>query len=351
MAASTRRQPGYGSQPPARRRPDQEPVALAIDERRARCLRHCRSARATCLSSYGHGDRDVVGPIVNWLDKSAGLKLWHDARSGSAARRTTDLLSRGIESARGAFFFLSPSWTASTWCKDEHEVALIQRRGNDEFLVLAGQIADVDLPVWLRVSQVLDLRRFDLLAAATLLRSLSPNPPQRLDNDQDVYYSGPWRNRSDVATSALRILQQTGWRLVTDSPDNPSFTDSMERITAAIRSSQGLVAILPLRSGAEPHCTSRWILDEARIAQQLGKPYLLLAEPGVAAPEDLVVGAHQGTAVLLSSRDGDSQLRSAVEAFDDVLAHTPLSRAGTYSFLAASLLGSRTERDALINLL
>jgi hypothetical protein len=301
--------------------------------------------------SYGHADRDVVGPIVDWLGRSAGLKLWHDSRSGSAAQRTTDLLSRGIESARGAFFFLSPSWAASTWCKDEHEVALIQRRSNDEFLVLAGQIADVELPVWLQASQVLDLRRFDLPVAAALLRSLSPGPPQRLDNDQDVYYSGPWRNRSDAATSALRILQRTGWRLLTDSQDNRSFNDSVKRITAAIGSSRGLVAILPLRSGTEPHCTSRWVLDETRIAQQLGKPYLLLAEAGVVAPDNLIAGAYQGRVVPLSDSDSDSQLSAAVEGFDDVLAHTPLSRAGAYSFFAASLLGNPADRDALISVI
>jgi hypothetical protein len=140
--------------------------------------------------SYGHADRAVVEPIVDWLDNSAGLELWHDASSGNAAARTTDLLSRGIESARGAFFFLSPDWAASTWCKDEHEVALVQRRTNDEFLVLAGQVADVEIPVRPQASQVLDLRKFDLPAAAALLRSLSPNRPQRLDNDQDVYYAG-----------------------------------------------------------------------------------------------------------------------------------------------------------------
>jgi hypothetical protein len=301
--------------------------------------------------SYGHADRAVVGSIVDWLARSAGLKLWHDAGSGSAAQRTTDLLSRGIESARGAFFFLSPSWVASTWCKDEHEVALIQRRSNDQFFVLAGRVADVDVPVWLQVSQVLDLRQFDLLKAAALLRSLSPNTPQRLDNDQDVYYAGPWRNRSDAATSALRLVHQTGWRLLTDAQDKRNYTDSAERITAAIRSSRGLVAILPFRSGSGPHCTSPWVLDEVRIARQLGRPYLLLAEPGVVAPDDLLGDAFQGQVIRLSESDGDNMMRGALEAFDDALAHLQVSRAGAYSFFAASLLGSPAERDALISVI
>jgi hypothetical protein len=52
--------------------------------------------------SYGHSDRSIVEPAVDWLDKSVGLELWYDATSGSTAQRTTDLLSRGIESARVA---------------------------------------------------------------------------------------------------------------------------------------------------------------------------------------------------------------------------------------------------------
>jgi TIR domain len=67
--------------------------------------------------SYGHADRTIVNPVIDWLRKAAGLRLWYDASSGSPAQRTTDLLSRGIESARGALFFISPNWGASTWCR------------------------------------------------------------------------------------------------------------------------------------------------------------------------------------------------------------------------------------------
>jgi hypothetical protein len=137
--------------------------------------------------SYGHDDRTTVKPIVDWLSKSAGLRLWHDVSSGNAAQRTTDLLSRGIESARGALFFISPNWGASTWCRDEHEVALTQRRGNNEFIVVAAQIAKVEIPRWFQASQVLDLQEFDVLSALALLRSLTPDPPLRVDNSQDIY--------------------------------------------------------------------------------------------------------------------------------------------------------------------
>ena len=298
---------------------------------------------------YGHADRTIVKPVVDWMSKSAGLKLWYDASSGSAAQRTTDLLSRAIESARGALFFISPNWGASTWCRDEHEVALTQRRSNDEFIVVAAQIAKVEIPMWFQTSQVLDLQQFDLLSASALLRSLTPNPPSRLDNDQDVYYSGPWSNQSSAAKKALRILREMGWRLVGDSPDNPQFVDSIQRISAIIQSSRGLVAVLPFRSGNESHHTSPWVLDEVRIAHGLDRPYVLMAEQGVVAPRELVAHAYEGRVLPLSDDGLGEQFRSTLQDFDDVLGHVPLSRARAYSFFATSLLGDATESDALVS--
>jgi TIR domain len=299
--------------------------------------------------SYGHADRAIVTPVVDWLSKSAGLRLWYDASSGSAAQRTTDLLSRGIESARGALFFISPNWGASTWCRDEHEVALTQRRSNDEFIVVAAQIAKVEVPTWFQTSQVLDLQQFDVASVSGLLRSLTPNPPLRFDNDQDVYYSGPWSNQSSGAKKAMRILHEMGWRFVGDSPDRPQFVDSIQRITAIIRSSRGLVAVLPFRSGSEPHHTSPWVLDEVRIAQGLGRPYVLMAEQGVVAPHELVARAYGGRVLPLSNDGLSEEFRSTLQDFDDTLGHVPLSNVGAYSFFATSLLGDATESDALVS--
>jgi TIR domain len=299
--------------------------------------------------SYGHADRAIVNPIADWLSKSAGLKLWYDASSGSAAQRTTDLLSRGIESARGALFFISPNWGASTWCKDEHEVALTERRANDEFIVLGARIANVEIPTWFQTSQVLDLQVFDILSAAALLRSLTPNPPLRLDNDQDVYYAGPWSNPSTYANQVLRILQGMGWRLVGDSQDHPKFLDSVQRITAIIQSSRGLVAILPFRPGNEPHHTSPWVIDEVQIAQEVDRPYMLMAEQGVVVPPELAAHAFEGRVLLVTADSLDEQVHSTLQAFDETLSHVPHSNAEAYSFFAASLLGDAAETDALVS--
>jgi hypothetical protein len=287
--------------------------------------------------SYSHADRVIVDPIFDWLRKSAGLKLWHDASSGGAAQRTTDLLSRGIESARGALFFISPSWGASTWCKDEYEVALTERRANDQFITIAARIAEVEIPTWFKTSEVLDLQEFDIPSAAALLRSLAPNPPLRLDNDQDIYYSGPWSNPSAHVNKVLRIMHEMGWRLVGDSQDHPKFVDSIQRITAIVQSSRGLVAILPFRPGNEPYRTSPWVIDEVQIAQRVARPYILMAEQGVVVPPELATQAFGGQVLPLAADGLDEQIRSALQAFDEMLSHAPHPNVGAYSFFCCIL--------------
>jgi hypothetical protein len=93
------------------------------------------------------------------------------------------------------------------------------------------------------------------------------------------------------------------------------------------------------------------VLEEVQIAQDLGQPYLLLAEPGVVAPDDLAAAAHGGSVLTLSGDRRDQELSSALQAFDDAISHARLSNAGTYSFLAASLLGDEAEMDALVSVL
>jgi hypothetical protein len=226
---------------------------------------------------------------------------------------------------------------------------LVQRRSNDEFIIVAAKVATAEIPTWFQTSQVIDLQQFDPSSASVLLRSLTPSPPVRFDNDQDVYYSGPWSNQSTVTKKVLRILHEMGWRLVGDSQDNPHFTDSMQRITSIIQSCRGLVAFLPFRSGNEPHHTSPWVLREVGIARGLDRPYVLIAEDGVVAPQELVAHAY-GSQVLLPSENGlDERGRSMLLEFDDILGHVPQSKAGAYSFLAASLLGDAADADALVS--
>lgn len=254
--------------------------------------------------SYGHPDKPVVDAIVRWLQHSAGLKIWQDDVDGDASRRTTTLLEKGIESSRGSLFILSSNWKASTWCEDEYNFALTERRDNDAFLVVAVRIDEVEIPPWFKLSNVLDFRQFDARSAAHLLRSLAANPPVRLDNEQDVYLAGPWRNMSTIAASAIDAMHKTGWRLIGDSPDHPYYKEARQRITAIINTSRGLVGVLLYDESRAPVFASPYILDEVRIARAHACPYLLFAEDGVQIPVDVAADAFGGSVIPLRNGGG-----------------------------------------------
>jgi hypothetical protein len=299
--------------------------------------------------SYSHQDRALVDPVVEWLGKSAGLKVWYDAASGDAAQRTTELLANAIQASRGSLFVLSSNWTSTTWCKDEHEFSLTERRAQDAFLVVAIQVSDMEIPPWFRVANVIDCRRFDEESAAAVLRSLVPNPPVRYDNDQDIYFAGPWSRPSESVKPVLSSLLGMGWRLVGDSPDNPSFKDSATRIRSIISTARGLVGLLAFDASHAPNNTSPYIIEEARIALGLGKPYLLLVEDKVVVPEDLAASAFAGGPIFIS-HDGDS-LQRVLFDFDEELGRRPHSDTRAYSFLATSLRDEEPQVNRLVDIL
>ena len=145
-------------------------------------------------------------------------------------------------------------------------------------------------------------------------------------------------------------MHEMGWRLVGDSQDHPKFTDSIQRITAIVQSARGLVAAsAPFRPGNEPYHTSPWVIDEVQIAQRVSRPYILMAEHGVVVPPELAAQAFEGQVLLLVADRLDEQIRSTLQAFDEMLNHSPHSNIGAYSFFAASLLGDSAETDALVS--
>jgi hypothetical protein len=261
------------------------------------------------------------------------------------------LLSDAIQSARGAVFFLSQSWQGSSWCRDEHELALNERRSSDAYLIVAVRIDDLEIPSWFTIANVLDFRQFNARSAADFLRSSVPNPPIRVDNDQDVYFAGPWSRPSTAAKSTVRSLHKMGWRLVGDSPNNPRFEDSVKRIASIISTSRGLVAVLPFDRAKPPDNTSPWIMEEVRIARNCGHPYLLLAENGVHIPPELVSGAFGSNVISLFSDGPDTSFQQALSDFDDELSQRPHCDARSYSFLATSLLNDQTDTDDLISVI
>ena len=300
--------------------------------------------------SYGHSDKDLVERIVGWLRRSAGLNVWCDATSGDASKRTTELLADAIGLSRGSLFVLSSNWRRSSWCRDEHEYSLTQKRENDAFLVIAIRIDDGEIPEWFKISNVVDFRTLNARSAADLLRSMVADAPSRYDNAHDVYFAGPWSHPTDTLQPILDSLHRMGWRLVGDSPDVPSFTDAATRISSIVSTTRGLVALLTF-DPSRPNHTSPWILDEVRIAKRLEKPFLLLAEEGVEVPAELASAGFGGRVIPISKTAGAGSLQGALSDFDDELLRRPHTDARSYSFLATSLREADAEIEDLAGVL
>lgn len=296
--------------------------------------------------SYGHADLARVAPLVDLLKRLCGLSLWFDNTDGNAATRSSELLGRAIGNARGALLCLSEAWKGSTWCKNEYELALSEQRTHDGFEVVALRLDDVDPPAWFNVAEIIDLRSTHRRVIARLLRSLASDVPHRYDNAEDVYFAAPWSRPSSVAGEVFLTLRTTGWRLIGDSPTLKHM--GPKRIEAIMRTTRGVVALLPYDPAQVPHATSPYILEEAQLALACNKPLLLLSEAGVVVPEALIAAAYRGAAVAVApGAEGRIALSAALEDFDEHLAHVPHDDSGAFIFLAASLQGDPDEADDL----
>lgn len=300
--------------------------------------------------SYGHGDLARVTLLVDLLKRVCGLRIWFDDAQGNAAIRSSELLAGAIRNARGALFCLSGSWKLSSWCKNEYEVSLSEQRMNEGFEIVCVRLDDAEPPGWFNVAEIVDLRQPGVPAIARLLRSLASDVPHRFDNAEDVYLAAPWSRPSALTRGALEVLRQTGWRLVGDAPNLKYLGE--RRIEAIQRTTRGVVALLPFDPSQPGSGTSPYILQEARLAIDIGKPLLLLAEPGVTPPEDLVQGAFRSALVpLAAGPSGNAALAAVFDDFEDVLQHVVHHDTGAFIFYAGSLRGDPAEADDIVSVI
>ncbi|MEJ8848457.1 toll/interleukin-1 receptor domain-containing protein [Variovorax rhizosphaerae] len=296
--------------------------------------------------SYGHDDVARVVPLVDLLKRVCGLRVWFDAAEGNAARRSTELLAGAIGNARGALICLSEAWTRSTWCRNEYEVACNEQRGQVGFELVCVRLDDVESPGWLNTAEIVDLRNGGARAFARLLRSLASDVPLRFDNTWDVYLSAPWSRPSELARETFKVIHDsTAWRLVGDAPNLAHMGE--RRIEAIQRTTLGVVALMP-HDAAQECGTSPYILQEARLALNLELPLLLLAEPGVATPDDLRLGAfRRADFPLAAGAAGSAALKGMLGEFAEALDRAPRNDSRAYIFLATSLRGDPADSDDL----
>ena len=285
--------------------------------------------------SYGHADFARVDVVVRLL-RMAGLEVWFDVDGGNAATSSSQLLSEKIGDSRAAVFFVSETWTRSSWCKGELERALSEARSEEEFAVISTRLDDVEAPGWPQNAEIIELRQGSPAAIARLLSSLGGRPPRRFDNKDDIYLSAPWSRRTRLTDLAVESLKQPGlaWRLVGDSPTHQH--EDRERITAIMRTTRGVVAVLPYDSTKPPENTSSFILKEARFARDAGKPLLLLSEPEVLIPGDILPSAFLSL-TLNAGPDTKAKLSDTLERFEERIQLDPHDDTGAFIFYAGSL--------------
>jgi hypothetical protein len=138
-------------------------------------------------------------------------------------------------------------------------------------------------------------------------------------------------------------------RLIGDSPDYAAFEED-RRLAGIVGSCGALVGVLPRREDPEHGFTSKFIVSEARLAQELGIPYVLLSDDGVEIPDDLRSCAI-GKRLFRAPKPPDD--RELALALDELEESYPLRgpREPAFSFVASSLRtdphGTEEMRDLI----
>jgi hypothetical protein len=297
----------------------------------------------------GYSARDAarVNPVVEWLEQGAGLKVWKDSRAMDGGDLIAGSLDDGMASARAAAFFLSESWCASSWCQRELNMALAEERKNGEFRVLPVSLDGVVPPAILGAGRVLDLTRgLDSESAALFLRTLTRNGSVEPDSRKDVYVSRSWRpDEVGAADAVCAALAADGFRPIGDSPDQGTF-DASDRVPRLLRTCGAMVACLPRREEPQHGFTSKYVLEEVRLAQSAGLPTLLVADEGVEVDADLLAASlgrrrfrlgQAGARGIGADADGWAAALSLLE--DEFRPPKPHA----YSFFATSFRGHASE--------
>jgi hypothetical protein len=298
--------------------------------------------------SYSHADGALVEQLVRWLRDIAGLRVWWDTSQLVAGDRLGAALPIGLASARAALFFVSHSWNASSWCEDEYNAALQERRADRRYRVIALRLDDCPVPKFLSNARYLEMRQLDADIGATLLEALVPEPAPWSHGERDVYLSRSWHvdDAEPADHIGAALLHSHGFRLIGDSPDYAKF-DGQDRVRRIIETCGALVAVLPFRNDQENGFTSKWIVEEIRVAKELNRPYLLFMADGVTIDSQLIDGAIGSQAFRLPASADDGVLASSLALLEDEYSPSPRI---AYAFFATSLRGEPREADRIVAL-
>lgn len=245
------------------------------------------------LSHANLDKKPIVGELYKWLTKISNIPIWYDQAILSGGNSLTESIGKAIPQCRSMVLVLSPASVKSGWVQKEYALAENHRMLHRDFKIIPILIDDCEIPPFLQDSLYIDARDNQLTSGfyRDLLQALYPfDPSVEFRSTSDIFVSRTWHaNEAKFADQICRKFMQSGFRLIGDSKDHPSYKDKDdERVENIISSCGGLLALLPYRENESGKSyTSRYCLDEIRIASTYKLPTVVIAEPGVDFPEDL----------------------------------------------------------------
>jgi hypothetical protein len=254
-----------------------------------------RERKFDAFLSHAHADKAIVDRVHAWLTK-AGIQLWYDATHLSPGAKIASELGSAISQCRAAIVVLSRASVDSGWVEDEWNLSSVERnrKSSRGFKVIPLRVEECVVPRFLEATKWVDLvgRMDDIDAWAELLTALAEEDGAvDTRRDIDLYVSCSWRSGREqkLVSQVLSRLRAPDLQLVGDSPNWPDFSGN--RVRTLMRSCAGVVCVIPHRPRTADRDELKYFIQEARLADRLGLPLLVLAEKDAVLPPDLRVAA------------------------------------------------------------
>jgi hypothetical protein len=296
--------------------------------------------------SHAHADKAAVDRLYAWLRK-ADIPVWYDAFDLPPASDIATFLPKAILNSRACILILSKTSVGRGWVQKEYSLATNYQTKFPAFRILPIRIDDVEDPGgFVDNYSRIDAPNGELTpeAATALLLGLYYNDPDvELGRARDIYVARGWRPEEfSTADYVCRLLVAAGFRLIGDSEDQQSWDEA--RLHGIISSCGGVAAILPHRPNSAEG-TSKYILRELRIAESLGLPSLVIADPEVPLPDELNSAALRLGGPGTGGEPHDTALEAAILTLWEDWREPATPR---YSFLATDFDREHRRRNDMM---
>jgi hypothetical protein len=233
--------------------------------------------------SHAHVDKAQADRLYDFLSRVAGIRVWYDTDDMPPGAAFGSRLYEAITSSRAVIILLSRNSVDRGWVEEEYHAAQNQRANHKDFRVIPLRLDDVEPPGFLSNLTNIEIGAGELDAGAASLILQALYLPPRIAPDpaygKHTYFSRGWQ-AADAALAGIvsGALSSVGLRLVGDAQDQAK-SDS-GRVGGIMDGCGAFAAALPYRPSA-PETTSKYVLDEWRLATERGLPCLVIPHPDV----------------------------------------------------------------------